>query len=119
MGCNISRPWKRPLTPIYEPLEMPKTAPVKRPKLPEIHQIKPILYKCENCGANLVQGESSWYCEYCGTRYGIDLGQKEMTACTLYSDNKAVYTAYQDFGQVAHDLSVPKLPIITSVKPLE
>lgn len=31
MGCNIPRPWKRPPTPpIYEPPEMPKTAPVKK-----------------------------------------------------------------------------------------
>lgn len=30
MGCNIPRPWKRPPTPpIYEPPEMPKTAPAK------------------------------------------------------------------------------------------
>lgn len=29
MGCNIPRPWKRPITPIYKPPEMPKTAPAK------------------------------------------------------------------------------------------
>ena len=30
MGFNIPRPWKRPPTPpIYEPPEMPKTAPAK------------------------------------------------------------------------------------------
>jgi len=92
MGCNIPRP-------------------TKRPKTPEINSSKPVLYKCENCGANLVQSGSSWHCEYCGTKYGIDLGQKEVTASTLYSDGKAVYTAYQEFGKVAHDLDVPKLPI--------
>lgn len=103
MGCNIPRPWKRPPTPpIYETPEMPKTAPAK--------QEKPILYKCENCGANLVMNEGSYYCEYCGTRYGFDLGEKEVTVSTLYADGKAVYTAYQEFGQVAHDLSAPKLP---------
>jgi len=87
MGCNIPRP-------------------TKRPKTTEIHQNKPVLYKCENCGASLVQSESSWYCEYCGTKYGIDLGQKEVTAYTLYSDNKAVYSAYQDFGRFSRKKGV-------------
>lgn len=95
MGCNIPRPWKRPPTPIYEPPKMPKTAPAKT------NQSKPVLYKCENCGANLVQSGSSWHCEYCGTKYGIDLGQKEVSVDNFYSDGKLVY---QEFSKVAHGI---------------
>lgn len=94
MGCNIPRPWKRPPT----------------PKEPEKPKGKPILYKCENCGANLTMNDNSFLCEYCGTRYGFDPGGEEVSVDSFYSDGKLVY---QEFSKVAHDIGIeaPKLPI--------
>lgn len=91
MGCNIPRPWKRPTTPIYEPPEMPKTAPAKMHDQPfgsrtnqaiidafdQFHRVahdltfhdtdpdKPIErpLNCPNCCAPIVGP----FCEYCGT----------------------------------------------------
>lgn len=95
MGCNIPRPWKRPPTPpIYEPPEMPKTAPAKMNDQPygsktneailkafdQFHKaaqdltyhdtdldqtIKERRTNCPNCCATI----TGPICEYCGTRF--------------------------------------------------
>lgn len=83
MGCNIPRPWKRPPTPIYEPPEMPKTAPVKKNNQRT---------NCPNCCA-VITGP---VCEYCGTRFE----EYEERVIPIYINNQQV-------DEVVKPLSLP------------